>query len=72
MVVEAIAIEPNGPAHRAGLREGDILLALNGENIATVDDIHRMLSGVSAGSKITLNVLRGEKRSDVDVVTGEM
>ena len=34
-VVEVISVAPNGPAHRAGLLEGDILIALNGESYAS-------------------------------------
>src|SRR3989337_2143001 len=41
--VEVVSIEPNGPAHRAGLRERDLIVAVNGASIATVDDIHRLL-----------------------------
>jgi S1-C subfamily serine protease len=70
-VVEVISIAANGPAQKAGLLEGDVLLALNGQNVATVDDIHRLLSETAAGSKITLAVLRGEERRELLVVTGE-
>jgi S1-C subfamily serine protease len=70
-VVEVISIVKDGPAHLGGIREGDILLALNGKGVATVDDIHRLLSGTPAGSRVTLTILRENERREVVVVTGE-
>src|SRR5215468_9736601 len=41
--VEIVAVETGGPAAGAGLREGDLLVALNDQAVATVDDVHRTL-----------------------------
>jgi S1-C subfamily serine protease len=70
-VVQVISVEKNGPAHKAGIAEGDILLALNGENVATVDDVHRLLAGTPAGSSAVLTVLRDNERRELTVITGE-
>ena len=45
--VEIVAIEAHGPAARAGLREGDLLVAVNGRPVGTVDDVHRHAGGVA-------------------------
>src|SRR5512141_1243624 len=39
-VVEIVSLEKGGPADKGGLKEGDILLALQGKNVGTVDDVH--------------------------------
>ncbi len=56
--VQIMAVVPRSPAEAVGLREGDILLSLGENRIATVDDIHRYLSGESIGKKTTLIYLR--------------
>jgi S1-C subfamily serine protease len=71
-VVEVVSLEKNGPAARGGIREGDILLTLNGKSIATVDDVHHLLTDTPAGSHITLSILRDNERRDVEIVTGEI
>jgi S1-C subfamily serine protease len=70
--VEVVSVEESGPAHRAGLREGDLIVALNGQSIATVDDIHRLLTGQPAGSVIKLTILRDQERREVQVISGEV
>jgi S1-C subfamily serine protease len=69
--VEVVSVEDNSPARRAGLRERDLIVALNGQNVANVDDIHRLLSGLPAGSTLRLSILRGGERRELHVVPGE-
>jgi S1-C subfamily serine protease len=56
--VQIMAVVPHSPAGAVGLREGDILLSLGDTRIATVDDIHRFLSGEAIGKKTALSYLR--------------
>jgi S1-C subfamily serine protease len=70
--VEVVSIEPNGPAQRAGLREHDLIVGLNGHGVANVDDIHRLLAGQPAGTPIHLTILRGNERRELQVVPGEV
>jgi S1-C subfamily serine protease len=70
-VVEVISVTAHGPAQHAGLREGDLLIALNGQSVATVDDLHRLLAGTPAGADVTLTLLRDRERRELTVVTGE-
>jgi S1-C subfamily serine protease len=69
--VEVVSVEPNGPALQAGLHEHDIIVAVNGKGVATVDDIHRSLVGQLAGTPVTLAVLRDGQRREVNVISGE-
>lgn len=71
-VLEVVTLEKDGPAVKGGLHEGDFLLALEGKAVGTVDDVHRFLADVPAGSHIKLNVLRDNQRMELEVVTGEL
>ena len=42
--VEVMSVEPSGPAAAAGVRDGDIVLALDGRPVQSVDDVHRTLT----------------------------
>jgi S1-C subfamily serine protease len=70
--VEVVALEGNGPARRAGLVERDLIVAVNGHPVATVDDIHHLLAGLAAGAQIKLTVLRGSERQEVQVISDEV
>ena len=53
------AFEPDSPAARAGLLEGDILLALDGAPTPAVDALHKLLTGDRIGERAILTLLRG-------------
>jgi S1-C subfamily serine protease len=51
-------VQADGAAARAGLATGDLLLAFDGELIASVDDLHRLLTAERAGRACVVEVLR--------------
>jgi len=65
--VEVMSLEKDGPAGAAGVRDGDILLAIDGEAVTTVDDLHRALTRWSAG-EVELSMLRRTERTQVRVL----
>ena len=69
--VVVLDTEPNSPAERAGLRDGDVIVALDGQAVAGVDDLHRVLSDVRAGGRSELTVLRGTDRRQIGIVPEE-
>jgi S1-C subfamily serine protease len=51
-------VEADGPAAAAGLRAGDVLVGLDGQPLATIADLHRLLDGGTIGRGIALDLLR--------------
>ena len=66
--VIVISTEPGSPALRAGLREGDVIIALEGQPVAGVDDLHRLLTEVRVGARSELAVLRGTEKVKLGIV----
>jgi S1-C subfamily serine protease len=69
--VIVISLEDNSPAKRAGLREGDVIVALEGQPVAGVDDLHRVLTDVRVGVSCSLTVLRHTEKLELKVVPEE-
>jgi S1-C subfamily serine protease len=65
------SVEPDSPAQRAGVREGDVLVSMNHLPITTVDDLHRYLTEQQIGVPVHLGVLRHTERLDLTVVPEE-
>jgi S1-C subfamily serine protease len=69
--VMAASVEAASAADRAGLRAGDLLLALDGVTITGADDLIRALSGEKIGKTVALEVLRGTERLTLALVPQE-
>lgn len=62
-------VEPDGPADRAGIAPGDLVAAVDGAPVRSVDDLHAALAVATGGVEVT--VVRGveERTTTVDVLT---
>ena len=60
-------VEPNSPGERAGLRDGDMIVGFDGQPIAGIDDLHRLLTEERAGQAHPLVVMRGTERLALSV-----
>jgi len=69
--VVVISVENSSPAERAGLRETDVIVALDGKPVAGVDDLHRLLTDARVGMSNTLTVLRRTEKLELQVVPEE-
>ncbi|MGD1118296.1 MAG: trypsin-like peptidase domain-containing protein [Dehalococcoidales bacterium] len=70
--VQVIDVTAGSPADRAGLKEGDIVIEMDGHAVNSVDDIHRRLPGESIGKSKKIVLLRGwTRRLEKDIVPAE-
>ena len=65
--VEIVEVAADGPAQSAGLRAGDLLVAINGRVITGVDDLHRMLSGLPTARQLLLSVIRENRIIEIPI-----
>jgi S1-C subfamily serine protease len=65
--VAVVAVDPGGPAHRAGIRTDDVLVSAGDRLISSVDDLHRLLARPMRENSITLTLVRDEQLLDVPV-----
>jgi S1-C subfamily serine protease len=66
-----LSVEEKSPAQRGGLRENDVIIALEGHPIAGVDDLHRVLTDVRVGVSCTLTLLRHTEKLELKIVPEE-
>jgi PAS domain S-box-containing protein len=64
----ASRLAPGGPAARAGVHEGDILLAVDGEEALSPARLESALAGLRSGSRLRYSLLREDERRALDVV----
>ena len=60
-----------GPAARAGLRAGDVVVRANGAEIETADELRLRVAERSPGDELELRVRRGGDERDIDVELGQ-
>jgi S1-C subfamily serine protease len=60
--VVVVGIEDRSPAKTAGLREGDMIVALDDKPVAGVDDLHRLLTDAQVGARCELTLIRHTER----------
>ena len=61
----------NGPADRAGMRPGDILLAVQGKDVADTSQMLALIAQLAPGATATMTVLRKNRQSTLDVTVGK-
>ncbi|MFZ0738952.1 MAG: trypsin-like peptidase domain-containing protein [Candidatus Acidiferrales bacterium] len=66
-----LEVEPNGPANKAGIVIGDILVSLAGRSVTRLEDIHSQLQGEAIGKSLTLKFIRGGAIQETNIVVGE-
>jgi serine protease Do len=64
-------VTPGSPAERAGVRRGDVVLAVNGEPINETRDLSFKVAMLPPGSTVRLRVLRQRREMEIPVVLGE-
>jgi len=66
-----VEVEPESPAHKAGILIGDLLVSFGGHPIARVEDVHAHLSGEAIGKTIAVKYVRGGELRETSIVVSE-
>jgi serine protease DegQ len=61
----------NGPADRAGVRPGDILLAVEGKAVKSTGEMLNLIAQLAPGAKAKLTLMRQNREATVDVTVGK-
>ena len=69
--VLAISVAPDGPAAKAGLRDGDVMVEFNGQAIPSIDALHKLLTGELIGIESSLTIIRGTEKLELRVTPRE-
>lgn len=69
--LRVIAVEENGPARRAGVAVGDVIVGFAGEPVSGVDDLHRLLTLERVGKSFPLAIVRAGEKIVLDVLPAE-
>ena len=65
------AVVPGSPAHKAGIKEKDIILEWNNEKITPDKSIQEYLENCEVGDKVKMKVLRGKKELKIELTLAE-
>ena len=66
--VEIISVAPDSPAGKTELAPGDLLVAINGKDVSSIDGVYSILSEWSVGKPVLLTILRGEQRKSIEII----
>lgn len=69
---EVAMVEPGGPAEKAGIKVGDIILKFNGQPIETTRDLPRLVGATKVGSRASVTLWRRGQQMDVPVTIVEL
>jgi serine protease Do len=65
-------VESGGPAAKAGLKRGDIILQLNGKEVSDSEGLSTQIANTAPGTTVQLKVFRDGKTQDIPVTLGEL
>ena len=66
-----VSVETGGPADTAGLMLGDVILAIDGDQVHEVEQLQERLSGERVGATVPVRIARGGEPRDIGVPIGE-
>lgn len=66
-----ISVEPDGPADRAGLLIGDVVIALGGVPVGDTDDVQAVLGSERVGKSLKASIIRGGELITLEITVGE-
>jgi len=69
--VVVVGVVPEGPGERGGLREGDVIVSLDAQEVCNRKELYLSLWRHEPGERLTLEVLRDNKTRRLDVTAGD-
>jgi len=60
--VQVLSVESEGPAWQAGVRSGDVIVAVANQDVVSVDDMYRLLTEWKLGDPLHLTIVRGREK----------
>ena len=66
------SVEKGGPAERAGIQTGDVILKLNGTAVNTSEELPAEIADIAPGASVKLQVWRNHAAQDVEVKLGKV
>ena len=66
-----VSVEKKSPAERAGLREGDLIVAFNSQPVGSVHDLHKVLVGEQIGVSARLKIIRHTEKLELPILPAE-
>jgi S1-C subfamily serine protease len=70
-VVEVSSVEKGSPAHKSGIMKGDLIYGLDGKEVSSVDDIHKILGTIPPGKQVALLAIQAGKQKTLVIETEE-
>ncbi len=67
-----VEVQPDGPAARGGIEAGDVILTVEGQDVAQAFDLPRIVAQHAPGSHVKLTVLRHRDRLGLEVTLGAL
>jgi len=66
-----VSFEPDSPAKRAGLREGDLVISFDGTTVAGIDDLHKLLTDERLNRLVTVTIIRRTEKLTLKIAPSE-
>ncbi len=65
-------VTEDGPAEKAGIKRGDVIVSFNGKAIKEVDTLPKLVGATEIGKKAKVGIIRDRKSLEMEVVIGEL
>ena len=69
--IYVVSVEEYSPAETAGIQAGDVIIAINGTEVTTIDELNEIKNTYEIGDTVTLTIVRDGSEQEVSVTLGE-
>jgi Do/DeqQ family serine protease len=66
------SVESGGPGDRAGVKQGDVITAINGRPVTDSNELRNEIAGMAPGSRVTLGVVRDGRNQQIEATLAQM